>query len=347
MVPEADGWDGHRSVSNRPATERDSSKMMQIILIGIGAGVATALLFASLASGSLVAILLFYLAPLPILIAGLGWSHLAALIAAVSAAASLAVVFGGVFFLAFLIGVGLPAWWLSYLALLARPPEKQPAEHLEWYPVGRIVLWTAVIGTLIVLTSIPFFGFDAESFHATLRDAIESALGIGRRAANEGPDLTASKVLDSDILATLAPPMVASLTTIIQVINLWLAARIVKVSGRLRRPWPELPAITFPPLAPVFLAAAILGTFLPGMIAIISGILAASLMMAYTILGFAVLHVITRGIDSRPFVLAGVYTAVLIFGWPALILSVLGLADTAFDLRGRAAKKRGPPQLRP
>ena len=49
--------------------------MMQIVLIGIGAGAATALLFASVASGSLISVLLFYLAPLPILIAALGWSH--------------------------------------------------------------------------------------------------------------------------------------------------------------------------------------------------------------------------------------------------------------------------------
>ena len=56
--------------------------MMQIVLIGLGAGAAAALLFASVVSGSLAAIFLFYLAPLPILIAALGWSHWAGLIAA-------------------------------------------------------------------------------------------------------------------------------------------------------------------------------------------------------------------------------------------------------------------------
>ncbi len=321
--------------------------MAQIILIGIGAGVATAVLFASLASGSLVAILLFYLAPLPILIAGLGWSHWAALIAALCAAASLAAIFGTFFFVAFLACIGLPAWWLSYLALLARSAQGPTPDHLEWYPAGQIVLWTAVIGASIVVASIPFFGTDAESFHATLRDSIESALGLGKSPASGGTDSNANRILDSDLLATLAPPMVASLTTIIQVVNLWLAARIVKISGRLRRPWPELSAIAFPPMAPAFLAVAIAGTFLPGIVAIVSSILAASLMMVYAILGFAVLHVITRGTSGRILVLAFVYTAVLIFGWPALFLSMLGLADTALDLRGRAATKPGPPQLRP
>ncbi len=56
--------------------------MMQLGLIGIGAGAAAALLFASVTSGVWLSIPLFYLAPLPIMIAGLGWSHWAALIAA-------------------------------------------------------------------------------------------------------------------------------------------------------------------------------------------------------------------------------------------------------------------------
>jgi hypothetical protein len=64
--------------------------MIVIFLIGIGAGAATALLFASVASGSPLSVLLFYLAPLPILLAALGWSHWAALIAAVFASAGLA-----------------------------------------------------------------------------------------------------------------------------------------------------------------------------------------------------------------------------------------------------------------
>jgi hypothetical protein len=65
--------------------------------------------------------------------------------------------------------------------------------------------------------------------------------------------------------------------------------------------------------------------------------------MAYAILGFAVLHMITRGMGSRPFALGGVYAAVIVFGWPVLVMSLLGLADTAFDFRGRAARRRGPP----
>ncbi|HEX3161226.1 MAG TPA: DUF2232 domain-containing protein, partial [Pseudolabrys sp.] len=60
--------------------------MIQFAIIGIGAGVAAALLFASVTSGIWLSVPLFYLAPLPIMIAGLGWSHWAALIASLTGA---------------------------------------------------------------------------------------------------------------------------------------------------------------------------------------------------------------------------------------------------------------------
>jgi hypothetical protein len=46
---------------------------------------------------------------------------------------------------------------------------------------------------------------------------------------------------------------------------------------------------------------------------------------------------------SRPFALGGLYAVVLFFGWPILLLSMLGLADTAFNIRGRVAGRRGSP----
>jgi len=95
--------------------------MMQILLIGLGAGATAALLFASVTSGAILSVFLFYLAPLPIMIAALGWSHWAGLMGAVVAAVLLGGAFGLFFFATFLATIGGPAWWLAYLALLGRP----------------------------------------------------------------------------------------------------------------------------------------------------------------------------------------------------------------------------------
>ena len=167
--------------------------MMQIIFVGLSAGAAAALLFASVTAGVWLSIPLFYLAPLPIMIAGLGWSHWSALVAAIAASAALGVAFGGVFFLAFLAGAGLPAWWLGYLALLARPgeassvatPAGSPA--LEWYPPGRLVVWAAVLAALVVIVAIPNFGLDAESFRTGLSKSLSRMLRSELGTPADGP----------------------------------------------------------------------------------------------------------------------------------------------------------------
>jgi hypothetical protein len=320
--------------------------MVQLILIGVSAGAATALLFASVASGSALSVPLFYLAPLPILIAAMGWSHWAALIAAIVAAGGLATVFGGLFFAAFLVGIGLPAWWLGYLALLARPAATAAPGALEWYPAGHLVFWAAVIGAAIVIAGMLTLGSDLDNFRASLRSGLERMLNMQPRAPSSPggpvpPVREPSRLID--ILVAVLPPAAAVLATVTNVVNLWLAERVVKVSGRLRRPPSDLAAMQFPSYAPAVAAVAVAGSFLPGMVGISAGVLAASLLMAYAILGFAVLHMITRGMSSRPFTLGGVYLTVLVFGWPVLLMTLLGLADAAFDFRGRAARRRGPP----
>jgi hypothetical protein len=87
-------------------------------------------------------------------------------------------------------------------------------------------------------------------------------------------------------------------------------------------------------------------SFLPDLPGLVSRIFTASLLVAYALLGFAVLHSITRNVSSRGFVLAGAYAAVFVFGWPVLIMTLLGLADTAFGLRTRFGQQRGPPAPR-
>ena len=320
--------------------------MMQFGLIGIGAGAAAALLFASVTSGAWLSIPLFYLAPLPIMIVGLGWSHWAALIAALTGALALAVAFGPVFFFSFLAGAGLPAWCLGYLAMLARPLGNGGAAALEWYPPGRLVVWAAVLGGLVVVVAIPNFGFDAESFRAGLRQALTHILRVDTEVPTNAP-LTTPGVSNTsrlvDFLVAAIPPAAAVLATITNVLNLWLAARIVTFSGLLKRPWPPLAAMTFPRTLTAALAIAVALSFVGSLIGIVAGVVSASLLMAYGVLGFAVLHAITRGMASRIFLLGGVYAAVLVLGWPVLALCLLGLIDAAIDLRARIAPTRGPP----
>jgi hypothetical protein len=218
---------------------------------------------------------------------------------------------------------------------------------VEWYPVGRLVLWSAIIGTLIVMAAVPQFGLDQHSFQAGLKRAFESFLqreaSGGATTPSEAPSLPDQQFVDLLVLAV--PPLAAFVTTFTLAFNLWCGGSIVRVSGRLKRPWPNIPDMAFPRFAPILIASAIACSFLPGLLGIASGIFAASLLMAYALLGFAILHAITRDMRSRGFVLGGTYAAVVVFGWPVLIMTVLGLVDAALNLRSRFGLGRGPPPV--
>jgi len=317
--------------------------MMQIVLIGLGAGTAAALLFASVVSGSTEAMLLVFLAPLPILIVALGWSHWAGLIAAVTAAACLAVV-GVDLLAAFLLAIGLPAWWLGYLALLARPAAAPNGQ--EWYPIGRLVLWVAGINALLVGTTLLSFGTDLPSLQSALRAALGSGLDELVSEQLENPEDAARFI---DMMVMLVPSAVAATLTLSTVGNLWLAGQIVKISGRLQRPWPRLSDMRFPSFAPAVFGAAVAGSFLPDLLGISLSALAASLMIAHVLLGLAVIHALTVGLNGRGFILVFVYVAIAVFNWPVrwplLFIGLLGISDALFDLRGLIARRRHRPEF--
>ena len=91
--------------------------MIATVLIALAAGCASALMFASIISGALISLLLFYLAPLPLMVAALGWGPLSATIGGIAAATVLGAIFGLPYCIAFVVAIALPAWWLGHLAL--------------------------------------------------------------------------------------------------------------------------------------------------------------------------------------------------------------------------------------
>jgi Predicted membrane protein (DUF2232) len=317
--------------------------MTQIILVALAAGTTAALLYASVVSGALIAILLANLAPLPILIAAIGWGHLAGLLGALTAAIALGLSLGVNSCLGFLLAVGLPAWWLGYLALLGRPTATNGSGGgIEWYPIGRLILWAAIIGTLATAGTVLSYGADKEAFQQELRTLFERALRSVQQQM-KAPGETESRRF-VELLVQVFPLVAAILATIHSTFNLWLAARIVDVSGRLRRPWPDLSAMALPPATPGLLAAAIAGSFLlPDLAGIFARILTASLLVAYAMMGFAVLHAITRGMGGRTAVLTLTYAIVFLITWPMLAMSMLGLAEAAFKIRARFASPGASP----
>lgn len=324
--------------------------MTRIILIGGGSGLVSALLFASVASGSPLAVLLFYLAPLPVFIVSLGWLHWSGLLASVVGGAALSLAISGPLGLVFLVGVGLPAWWLSYLTLLATPDAKGGA---DWYPVGRLVLWAATLGALLTAFSLPAFVGGFAGYEAGFRAALEQVL----RAQLDTPDGMPIELPNGgdparfiDLLALLLPPTAALSSMLAALVNLWAGARIVRRSGRLPRPWPDIAgSIAYPRGTAIGLALLALASLLPGLFGLVAELASVTLVAAFALLGLAVLHVITRGLGARPFALAAVYLLILLQAWLIFAAALLGLAEHFAGVRARFAARRSakPPILPP
>ncbi|MBR0713743.1 DUF2232 domain-containing protein [Bradyrhizobium liaoningense] len=317
--------------------------MMVFGLIALIAGAASALMFASIVSGALISLVLFYLAPLPLMVAAIGWGPLAASFGGIAAAIGLGALFGLPYCIAFAVTIALPAWWLGHLVLLGRPvdvPANGTASaepEIEWYPLGRILLWIAGFATLTTMAALLTLGTDADSITSTLRRGLLRIL-----RASDSP-ITGETDQFVDALVKIAPAAATIVSMMTLTLNLWLSAKVTATSGRLRRPWPDMMSAALPPMTLAVLCVAIALCFTSGLVAMIAQILSTALMLAYALTGFAVLHTLTLALKSRAFWLGSTYAMVVVFGWPVLAMVILGLADAVFGFRERYLRNRSQP----
>ncbi|SEB78479.1 DUF2232 domain-containing protein [Bradyrhizobium erythrophlei] len=318
--------------------------MIAILIVALAAGAASALMFASIVSGAAISILLFYLAPLPLMVTALGWGALAAAIGGIAAASVLGALFGLPYCIAFAMMVALPGWWLGHLALLGRPiagtagdSAAQQPPALEWYPVGRILLWIAAFAVVTTTAALLTLGMDTDTITGTLRRGLLKMLSAGE--TQPGSDI--ERFVDALVIfAPLAATVIAMVTL---TLNLWLAGKITQTSGRLNRPWPEFRSTALPAMALVALLVAVAVSFVGGMLALLAQIVTTALVIAYALVGFAVLHTLTLSLANRGFWLGGIYAVVVMFGWPIVAIFALGIADAVFGLRQRYLQTRPPP----
>jgi hypothetical protein len=323
--------------------------MIATVAIAIAAGAASALMFASIKSGALISLVLFNLAPLPLMVAAIGWGPLTAAVGGIAASAVFGLLFGFPFAFAFASTAALPAWWLGHLALLGRPAPAAPqgtpqgngatppANATEWYPTGRLLLWMAGITALLAFVTLLSLGSDAESIAAATQKGFARMV---RMFAARGIAVDESLV---DKMVAVAPAGLPAGPLIVMTVNLWLAGKIAVTSGRLQRPWPDLKSTELPPMTLVVLCVALAFCFTGGLLAVLAKVIAGALLTAYAITGFAVLHTLTLAVSNRAMWLVLTYAVVMVLMWPLLVMTALGIADVMFGFRERFMRKRPPP----
>ncbi len=313
--------------------------------IGLGSGLASALLFAASTRGSSLAMALAYFSPLPTFIGALGFSLPGAFAGSLLGAFLLAHLGQPLLGIAFFLGFSLPALVASALArhnLPARGSDPSPLPRfLSPGVLLAALLAMAVVATWIGVAALTdyFHGFDA-ALEAMLRRFGPSLDEVVENLRKMSAEIEADPVKRLILLS--APAGVATSQMLLLGVNMWIAARTVEISGRLGRSWPNLPETLVLPrvVAPVFVIAAGL-SFEGGLTGALAGALAAASGFALAIQGLAALHAFSRDSRYRGLVLAALYAAVFALEpWSLILLALFGLVESVLSLRARKERRR-------
>lgn len=325
--------------------------MRTTYLAGAGLGLVAAVVFASATTGPLLArFLLMFVTSLPIALAGFGWGWRSAVVAGAVGSGIILVFASPAVALAFALTQAAPMVVLTYLALLSRPIVESGAANadeaaVEWYPPGRLVVWSAVMAGLMAIAMLMIIGGDLETLRRSLADFIKATVEGGLPTSGGKVDLSEAEIASlSEIALSVLPAASATSWMASLLFNLWLAARVTLASGQLGRPWPDLAAITYPQGTPLAFGIMLLATALVGLPGLAASAFAGGLFVAYLLLGLAILHYTTRGQPWRPMALWLLYGSLFVANiWIGIVIAMLGLAETVLHLRARSAAPPGTP----
>lgn len=310
--------------------------MAPTLLLAAGGGGISALFFLSVMAGGGGALILAYMAPLPLLMLGLGPGLSAALVGGAAATALVGLASNLLAALAFALANLLPALLVVRQALLARTREDG---SLEWYPPGLLVTVLAGYGVALLLGA-ALLTAEAGGLETTVQEALEGTLGaISQGLA--GAATAEAEALSGfvDVLVPVFPALVVISWLAMTVVNGALAQGLLMRFGRNRRPPMRMAALSLPPWAPAALAVVgLAAALLDGALGYVAVNAALVLMVPFFFAGLAVVHALAARRGSRPMVLVLFYLFLMLFQWVVPLVVGLGLIEQWAGLRQRLAQ---------
>ncbi|MDX2264900.1 MAG: DUF2232 domain-containing protein [Hyphomicrobiales bacterium] len=307
--------------------------MTSPVFIGLICGVASALAYASLATQTPLAFGLFLFAPLGLFVAGLGWGGLLGLFAMSAGAALSGFLLGGSGAVGFALIVGLTPVVSCFAAERGAfaADDAPPATPLS---PGALVAVSVSCAAVVAAALMELAGVSEPQFREQMseffkQENVRDMIGL----AAASPELF-EQTLDITV-SLILPAMTGAILTILMLLNFWAAASILRRSGRLMRPWPDLAVMRYPNGLAI---AAILATafaFASGGQQMYAAAAAGALLAAYFIMGMIVVRALASALPFRTLALAIVWASLIFLTWPAfLLIAATGLADQFFNLRG-------------
>ncbi len=304
--------------------------MSRYWLAAIGGGFACALIYSLTGVGSFGGVLLAYFAPLPLYLVGLSFGLTAGTVAGAVATVTMALLGGVMSAGIFLLVNALPTLVVIRQALLSRYDNNGTT---FWYPAGRLIISITVMGVVLYTIAAIMLSARPEGFQGSV-EAFVTQLAeqmVPLEAADKRPGIVA-------MVAPILPGFVVISWLVMVIVNAALAQGLLVRFNRNKRSSPDITTMTFPGWFPVVAAiVALAGLVLPGTLGYYGGNLTAILIMPFFFMGLAVVHAICRKRSTGAFLLVFFYGLLIIFGWLAVVVAMLGLVEQWAELRRRFA----------
>jgi hypothetical protein len=298
----------------------------RLLMIGALAGLTATLLVLGADAQPSFSAVLYAASALPILIAGLGWGNVAAIVSIVTAFVLGAIAISPSFALVMTLVTLAPAGWLSHLANLARPAsELGGPDHLTaWYPLSDILLHLCALVTVAVIVVGFMIGY-GPGLTDQMVDALMDSVKQQEPAFTPDP---ASIAQTKSLVVLMLPALQGAIWVLMLFAAYYVATRIVTASGSNLRPREDIPSTLRMNRNSIFVfLAGLLACFAGGVPAMIGATLFGAFGAGFLLAGFAALHFRTRGKEWRLPALILCYLASTMV-MPILFILVLGLADT-------------------
>jgi hypothetical protein len=287
--------------------------------LALAAGLLSAVMFLSLAKGIALGAVLSYVAPLPLMMAGLALGMRASVVAAGAAAVAVAAVAGGFSALPFAVAAALPALVVTNRAMLWRHAADGSA---EWYPPGLVLAWLTAAGLALLLCGSALLAGGPDGIEGNVTRVLGNALDL--MAADIPAEMRAKAV---KWWTPLFPAMVIGSWLIMAVVNATGAQGLLARLGRARRPSPVYRELMLPDWLGFGLVAVVVAAVLVrGDLGYITANAVVVLLIPFVCLGLAGIHRWARGRPNAGTLLAAMYGLLfLAFGWAAVAVAGLGL----------------------
>ncbi len=296
-------------------------------LVGALSGAASAVLTGSILTQSSIAVLLFFISPLPVMLAGLSFGATATLVGALACTMFVSFIVSTPAALIVAAISMLPSALAVFLIALARPAEELGGEanHIVWFPLGDTLFFCGLL-IAAAFVGIGLYGGYDMAFATDFAKAFEQQF----KAVN--PEFVPSAEFAPSLASFIfyaVPVIQPAMLTFVLTANLWMALQLVRQSGKLARPkdnWPL--SLRMPKMALPAFAIALASSFISGPIGLIALVFCGVLAACFTMAGFAVLHERSRGKQWRTAVLILAYVSAFFFLPVLAVFVFLGLFDT-------------------